>query len=244
MLHPPRVPWIRFPDVVLLADEGSLKRHPKYRRAKAGDIVAATNLVEELVDEMGIAAVRDLITMVSKSGVPVLVSAHAYEQQGVNAIPTALAELLSENLRLPFETTVVQTNIVSHTGASGYGRLARQARFAGEVQGNCEYLLVDDFIGQGGTMANLRGWIEVQKGEVVGAVALSGKPYSAKLQPSEEQLHELRQRHGKDLEDWWRGHFGHAFDCLTQSEARYLARSPDAGTIRNRLAAEKQGRDL
>jgi hypothetical protein len=162
----------------------------------------------------------------------------------VNAIPTALAELLSENLRLPFETTVVQTNIVSHTGASGYGRLARQARFAGEVQGNCEYLLVDDFIGQGGTMANLRGWIEVQKGEVVGAVALSGKPYSAKLQPSEEQLHELRQRHGKDLEDWWRGHFGHAFDCLTQSEARYLARSPDAGTIRNRLAAEKQGRDL
>ena len=244
MLHPPRVPWARFLDVVLLAGERSLKRHPKYWRAKAGDIVAATNLVEELVDEKGIAAVRDLIITVSRSGLPVVVSAHAYEQQGVNAIPTALAELLSENLRLPFETTVVQTNIVSHTGANGYGRLARQAHFAGEVQGYCEYLMVDDFVGQGGTMANLRGWIEVQKGEVVGAVALSGKSYSAKLRPSEEQLHELRQRHGEELEEWWREHFGHSFDCLTQSEARYLARSPDARTIRNRLAAEEQGRDL
>ena len=36
---------------------------------------------------------------------------------------------------------------------------------------------------------------------------------------------------------WWHEHFGHTFDCLTQSEARYLTRSPDVDTIRNRLAA-------
>ena len=34
--------------------------------------------------------------------------------------------------------------------------------------------------------------------------------------------------------------FGHAFDCLTQSEARYLARAPDVDTIRNRIAAAQQ----
>ena len=66
---------------------------------------------------------------------------------------------------------------------------------------------------------------------------LTGKPYSAKLNPSKEQLYELGQKYGKDFEKWWREHFGHAFNCLTQSEARYLARSPDVDTIRDRLAA-------
>ncbi len=96
---------------------------------------------------------------------------------------------------------------------------------------------VDDFVGQGGTLANLRGWIEKKEGKVVGAVALTGKAYSAKLNPTKEQLHELRHKHGADFEKWWEEHFGHAFDCLTQSEARCLARSPDVDTIRDRLAA-------
>ena len=237
MKQPPRVAWKAFADAVLLASESRTKRHPEYPGAKAGDAVAAANLVNGLVDQTGIAAVRSLVSEVSGSGEPVLVSAAAYEREGFNAIPAALAKLLSERLGAPFDTTVVQTNVVSHTGADGYGRLARQAAFEGEVKKEREYVMVDDFIGQGGTLANLRGWIEKQAGKVVGAVALTGKPYSARLTPSQEQLHELRQKHGRDFEKWWRENFGHPFDCLTQSEARYLARSPDVDTIRNRLAA-------
>ena len=237
MKQPPRVAWKAFADAVLLASESRTKRHPEYPRAKAGDAVAAANLVNGLVDQAGIAAVRSLVSEASGSGEPVLVSAAAYEREGFNAIPAALAKLLSERLGAPFDTTVVQTNVVSHTGADGYGRLARQAAFEGEVKKEREYVMVDDFIGQGGTLANLRGWIEKQGGKVVGAVALTGKPYSARLTPSQEQLHELRQKHGRDFEKWWRENFGHPFDCLTQSEARYLARSPDVDTIRNRLAA-------
>ena len=237
MKQPPRVPWKAFADAVLLAGESQTKQHSEYAGAKTGDAVAAANLVNSLVDEAGITTVRALISEISESGEPVLVCANAYEDQGFNAIPAALAELLSERLGIPFDTTVVQTNVVSHTGADGYGRLARQAAFAGEVQSEREYVMVDDFIGQGGTLANLRGWIEKQGGKIVGAIALTGKPYSAKLNPSQEQLHELRQKHGSDFEKWWKAHFGHAFDCLTQSEARYLARSPDVDTIRNRLAA-------
>ncbi len=237
MKHPPRVPWEAFADAVLLAEESRTKRHPEYASAKTGDAVAAANLVNSLVDETGIAAVRALIAEVSESGEPVLVSASAYEREGFNAIPAALTKLLSERLGVPFDRTVVQTNVVSHTGADGYGRLAWQAAFEGTVKKEHEYVMVDDFIGQGGTLANLRGCIEKKGGRVVGAVALTGKPYSAKLNPSQEQLHELRQKHGRDFEKWWCEHFGHTFDCLTQSEARYLARSPDVDTIRNRLAA-------
>ena len=241
MKLPPRVPWAEFANAVLLAEESTTKQHPEYPDAKASDdAIAATNLVNNLVDEEGITAVQKLIVSVSESGNPVLVSAHAWERQGLNAIPAALTRLLSEQLGIPRETNIVQTNVVSHTGADGYGRLARQACFVGTIESGREYVMVDDFIGQGGTLANLRGWIEKKGGKVIGAIALTGKPYSAKLNPSHEQLHELRQKHGRDFEKWWEAHFGHSFDCLTQSEARYLARSPDVDTIRNRLAAAKQ----
>ena len=242
MTPPPRTAWKGFPDAILLADEKATKRHSLYAAAKAGSDLAAADLVDSLVDDSGIRAIRALIGKVGKSGAPLLVSAHAYERDGVNAIPAALAQLLGQRLDLEFSTAVAQLNVVSHTGADGYGRLARQARFEGDVQQGREYVMVDDFIGQGGTLANLRGWIEKQGGKTVGAVGLTGKPYSAKLSPSKEQLYELRQKHGADLEKWWKNHFGHAFNCLTQSEARYLARSPDVDTIRVRLAAaEREG---
>ena len=241
MKPPPRVPWKGFADAVFLAGEPDVKQHPEYSEAKMGnDAIAAAHLVNSLVDENGVFALQSLISEVSESGEPVLVSAHALERNAINAIPIALAEFLSERLGIPFEDAFVQTNVVSHTGADGYGRLARQAAFEGTVQRNREYVMVDDFIGQGGTLANLRGCIEKQGGKVIGAIALTGKPYSAKLNPSQEQIHELRQKHGSNFEKWWKAHFGHAFDCLTHSEARYLARSPDVVTIRNRIATAKQ----
>lgn len=243
MKQPPRVAWRDFPDAVLLSAENKTMRHRKYREAKfRGDAAAAAILVDEIVDQQGINSLRTLLNALKHNSL-VLVSAHAYEKESVNAIPLALARLLSKRLGVPFEENVVQVNIVSHTGADGYGRLARQARFEGEIDAAREYLLVDDFIGQGGTLANLRGWIESRDGKVVGATALAGKPYSVKLTPSEEQLNELKEKHGLELERWWRDQFGHAFNCLTQSEARYLARSPDIDTIRNRLAAAQQKGD-
>ena len=143
---PPRVAWHGFPDAVLLAAESRTKQHSDYAGAKSGDAVAAVRLVHALVDEPGVAAVRTLIGSAGTSGPPVLVSAHAYEGEGVNAIPIALARLLASRLGLVCEEEVVQVNVVAHTGADGYGRLARQAAFAGEVDSAREYVLVDDLL--------------------------------------------------------------------------------------------------
>ena len=240
MKQPPRVAWSGFPDVVLLAQERATKLHPEYTHAKSGDPAAAARLVDSLLDDGKVATVRTLLAEASRSGKPTLVSVHAYESDGVNAIPIALARLLSLHLGIPNDEALVQTNVVAHTGADGYSRLARQAAFDGPVTSGTEYVIVDDFVGQGGTLANLRGSLAKRGGNVIGAVALTGKPYSVRLNPTEEQLHELRQKHGPHFEEWWKEHFGHAFDCLTHSEARYLARSPDVDTIRDRLAAVQQ----
>ncbi len=173
---------------------------------------------------------------------PIVASIHAQERDGINEIPEALAVHIAERLGLQTDASLVQTNVVNHTGADGFSRLARQALFAGSVINGAVYLIVDDFIGQGGTMANFRGHIVHNGGHVIGAVALTGKPYSAKLALSDQQLRELRDKH-VGLEDWWRERFGFGFEALTQSEARYLARTEDADTIRNRIAEAGQSQD-
>jgi len=82
-------------------------------------------------------------------------------------------------------------------------------------------------------------YIEAQGGKVLDDLTLKGKLYSAKLTLEQTQLQELREKHGTNIESWWQESFGHAFDCLTQSEARYLARTSDVDTIRDRIAEAK-----
>jgi hypothetical protein len=87
--------------------------------------------------------------------------------------------------------------------------------------------------GQGRALANLIGYVESAGGHAIGATDLTGKTYSAKLPPGDELIRALRNKHGRDLENWWREKF--SFDCLTRSEARYLEKSADAQAIRDRL---------
>jgi hypothetical protein len=234
--QPPRTRWGAFPDVIIHAPEPMVKKHGYYQAAKSGNADAAFALVQDTISDTTIEALRKLIGDRN----PILVSAHALENDGVNAIPEALADELGNRLGLEVDGTVVQTNVVGHTGANGYARLARQAAFDGNVVSGADYVLVDDFVGQGGTLANLKGFIETNGGRVIGATVLTGKPYSAILKPSKDQLISLRAKHGKDLEHWWTEWFGHDFDYLTQSEARYLERSPGIDTIRSRIAEAEQ----
>lgn len=236
MTPPPRTPWNRFPDVLIHASESTVKKHPAYEAAKSGDDVAATHLVLTCLNLAQVVALNQLVA----GKRPTLVSAHAMERHGVNAIPEVFADELGRLLSWPVDTGIVQTNVVSHTGANGFWRLARQAEFDGTVQAGCDYVLVDDFVGMGGTLANLKGHIETLGGNVLAAVALTGKTHSAKLAPTPERLNELRKRHGTEFENWWIGHFAHSFDALTESEARYLARTETADTIRDRIAEAEQ----
>ena len=237
--HPPRTAWGAFPDVVIHATESAVKQHPAYKAAKSGDDDAAADLVLDTFSLEKTHALEELVGVRT----PTLVSAHAVERQGINAIPEVFAELLGKVLGWPVDTGIVQVNVVGHTSAKGFWRMARQAEFQGPVEAGCEYVLVDDFVGMGGTLANLKGHIESNGGRVVAAVTLTGKPYSAKLTPLPQTLQALREKHGTELENWWIGHFAHTFDALTESEARYLTRTETADTIRDRIAEAEQTGD-
>jgi len=51
--------------------------------------------------------------------------------------------------------------------------LVASAIFDGEVQPGAAYVLVDDHIGLGGTLANLRGYGEVRGGSVIAITTLT-----------------------------------------------------------------------
>ena len=231
-----RYPWDGFPAVWIQSDESVVKKHPNYDSAKSGDSDAAFRLVDSLVGET---IALDLGEAFDDRK-PTLVSAHAIEREGVNAIPEALAEYLGNRLGWPVDSEIVQTNVVGHTGADGFTRLARQAEFGGGVKAGTMYCLVDDFVGQGGTLANLRGFLIKGGGIVVGATVLTGKPYSAILSTTEQVLNQLREKHGSELENWWLERFGFGYDCLTNSEGNYLFRTPSFDRIRDRIAAAVQ----
>ncbi|MCW5569240.1 MAG: hypothetical protein KIS84_13560 [Dokdonella sp.] len=110
--------------------------------------------------------------------------------------------------------------------------------FDGAVVSGARHVLLDDFVGQGGTFANLRGHILSGGGIVDGAVALTGKAGSAEIALPAQTLRELRNKHA-DHESWWTAEFGFGFGALTESEALYLLRV-DASTIRNRVAEARQ----
>lgn len=239
--RPERVPWNAFPDVVLMASIPAIKGHVDYAAGKSGDAEAAARVVRTALPPAHLAT----ISAVALPARAVLVSVHAVEEQGTNALPEAFARAIAEQSGLEVDPSIVQTNVVNHTGASGFARLARQALFEGDVLPGRAYVIVDDFVGQGGTIANLRGFIENRGGRVVLAAALTGKPHSAKLALESDQLTRLRSMYGDDgLEEWWQAELGFGFDCLTASEARYLERATEAHTIRDRITAEEQAGGL
>ncbi|MEY2631908.1 MAG: hypothetical protein RIR00_562 [Pseudomonadota bacterium] len=228
----PRVPWPEdFPSVAIHAAESRVKKHPAYTAAKAGNAAASLTLVGEVADDRLVMALS-----VYRDRDPLILPVHGLEGVSLNTIPLALGVSVAKRLGYDLDTSIVQTTKAGHTGAVGWWRLRSPALFGGTVESGRSYILIDDFIGMGGTYANLRGYIETKGGIVLCAQSLTGQPRSAVLTLQLKTLEALRGKHGT-LEPWWQAEFGYGFDALTESEALYLLRTEDANTIRRRLAA-------
>ena len=219
-----------FPDVVTAHRPGVLSGHPDYVAAKAGDAKAALRVARDVVTPDFVQEVRDALPAGSK---PEIVPVVAREEAGNNRIPEMAAEVLAQRLGTKVNDTIGQAEKVSRAGADAMDRLARQPTFTGEVKRGQSYVLLDDTVTQGGTLAQLKTHIEREGGKVVLATALTGKDYSRKLALTPKTLEQVRGRFGS-IENWWRQQFGHGFDGLTESEARTLLTydrgrlSPDA----------------
>jgi hypothetical protein len=230
---PSRAPWEQdFPPVLIQAPSSEVTTHPWFAAARTGDVDAAALLVADLLS----GAMTDRLAELGMGRAPILASVHAQRQDGLSVLGEVLACGLHMLLGWELDTSLVQANIVDHRGELGFEHLACQAVFDGEVAPGRAYVLVDDFIGQGGTIANLRGHILRRGGHVLGATVLTGNSSAALLAPDSAILQELKDKHGS-IESWWQDYFGYGFDCLTAVEAGFLIGNSDPGYVRQRIEA-------
>jgi len=122
-------------------------------------------------------------------------------------------------------------------------RLVTPPLFGGEVKRVKDYVLVGDHVGLGGTLANMRGYIEAGGGRVIAMTTLTESRAARKISATLETINVLRLKHGQELETFWQENFGYGLDCLTEVEAGYLARQSSFDAIRTNLAeaAEEAG---
>jgi hypothetical protein len=238
-----RTPWpTGFPDVIVHTTVKARDAHSMYQAAKSGDAEGAIILAHDLLAKHAIATLRALIGNQDVLLLPVI----ADEALGYNAIPDALAQALARELHAPvISGEIIQTNKVGHTRAPSFQRLVTPASFDGNVEPKSLYLLVDDHIGLGGTLASLRGHIESRGAVVLGITTLTESRDARQIALSQQTLTLLWQRHGEQIDTFWRGQFGYGIDCLTEVEAQNLCRQPSVAAIEDFLAqaaVEARGR--
>jgi len=226
-----RAPWGAFPKVVRNGDLGALQDEPEYLSAKGGDREAALNLVDRLVTDDTVSQIKAIIG----NDRPLLVPVLAVEDAGTNKIPLAMAEVLADRTGLDVELGIVQREKVSRTGTGSDHRLAFNPTFEGSVQPGQKYLILDDTLTMGGTLASLRGYIENRGGKVVAASVMTAHPGAVDLAAKPAMLAAIAQKHGPAMDTFWKETFGYGIDHLTQGEAGHLKAAPSVDAIRTRI---------
>jgi hypothetical protein len=219
-------------EVVICAPIGAAKVHTDYLEAKAGNAEAAIRVAMSLVTTTLVAQVRSLVSDSEVVLMPVI----SVEATGNNKIPQAVAEVVGMAVGLNVTEDVVQADSPKRTAMDGLDRIFNSPTFDGSVTAGMRYILVDDTLTQGATFASLTNHIEKRGGFVVGAIALTGKKYSAKLQPPPQLIAQLRDAFG-DIEPDFKAATGYGFGALTASEARYIINFKPADMVRNRILA-------
>ena len=241
-----RTLWpLDFPDVVVHTGVAERDAHPGYAQAKAGDPDAAFELAFDLLNDAAVDHLREVLTDTCALLLPVV----ADETLGFNAIPDAMAQILARDLDLPVVENgeIVQINKVGHTRAKAFQRLVTPAFFEGPVEAGANYFLVDDHVGLGGTLANLRGHIELNGGHVIGMTALTESRDGRRISLRPATFDMLWEKHGEALDQLWQDQFGYGIGCLTEVEGQVLCRQPSVDAIEDFLAqaaVEARGRGL
>lgn len=209
-----RAPWAEFPDVILHTNGATLKGHPEYAAAKAGNLEAGLNVAKALIKPDKINIPFDVIVPVKQ-----------IDTGQYNALPRAAAFILAITLNRKVLLSVYQTNEVSHTKAGAATRILAQPHFAGVVEPGLRVLLLDDVVTLGSTIANLRGWLQHCGAHVVGCTSLASGFASTKLVPPIDLMDRLDTRHPNHAE------LAHSFGfnqyCWTNREARFLLERSD-----------------
>lgn len=239
------------------SEEEKRLRRPQYEQAKrAGDMTAAVSLVQRCAND----AVIDLIVdaLLKGAGEPTIVFPHpsfddedadgaksVQQRRPSNAIPFAFGNYLGQVLGCTVNVSIVQAARSSRTKLGLFPRFLWQPRFVGDVIPGAPYILADDVVTSGGTLAALRTHILQGGGVVIAATSLSHKDGThQKFAIRPETLSSLGVKYGTGFSPYWLETIGHVPGCLCEPEGQFLIRWDAEGStgderllsLRTRLA--------
>lgn len=157
-----------------------------------------------------------------------------------NALAITYAHWLAYELDLEVERGVYQDKTVTRDKAGAWFRLAHRAEFYGDIERGRNYMIVDDVMTMGGTLADLRSFIIQNGGGVVGmSVIASDNGNDRPIRLSEDTKGQLEERHGPDLDQLCAELFGFPSECFTEAEGQRIFDCPTHDKIRENILRER-----
>ena len=148
--------------------------------------------------------------------------------------------MLADRLDLDVEVGITQREKIKRTGTGSDYRLAFNPTFIGNVKEGQSYLIVDDTLTMGGTIASLRGYIENRGGHVIGASVMTAHEGALDLAVKPKLLSAIDEKHGRSMNQYWQETFGYGIDKLTQGEAGHLRSAASVDAIRKRITTARR----
>lgn len=231
-----------FPKVKIVTTLDFIKRKHEdlHKRAKAGSLGAAMELVDSIIGPATIKGKPNpkwdsIRSLAADYPGATLVPVQAEEATGHNMIPFAYAYKIYDMTGLKMNKTIRQVVRANHTGSDALWRMTHRPEFIGNVMHGHTYIIIDDHVTMGGTLNELRKHIQDRGGKVVAATTLTASRFSDILSLRQGTLEKLAAKFGKDLgKELHEAGIANVPAELTEAEARYLLKlSPDA--LRDRL---------
>ena len=194
-------------------------------RAKYGkNVDAALEVVNATLNELYLTRIKIYLEALEKQGIskPILVAPE--RETGQNALASIAAKQLASRLGLEFDDNIVQLPSQTRKGLSKISKLFEFPGFDGSVAKGRYYIAVDDMIGTGATIAELRSYIIRNGGQYAFGCALASSSGTDHLiNSSEDQKSAILNNLGQTMTEWFERTTDVAIDTLTRVESFILA---------------------
>lgn len=199
-----------------------------YHAAKTlGDVKAAIEICRHILNRTYRFRVkRQLADLEAKGyGDPIFVA--PCKPTSKNALAKKTAEFLGKKLKIEVDNKIQEVPCPSRRDLDRRAKFFQRPQFTGEVEKGRLYIMVDDMVTTGATLAELRSYIVKNGGHVAFACSLAScDGMDKQLNPSGDNLNKVQRMFkalGGTVRDCLKNNTGLTPDTLTDAEADFLA---------------------